>query len=121
MRSIRFWLPPIIGFLIIPAMWLLLPYTISSGADHAGAGLGQLLVLYPIPMLIVFSSKTANDAWLLTLALAVALIQFPLYGFIISCARLKKALWLKILAGIAWVHVIAAVAFMIILAIQAAL
>ena len=49
MKNLRFWLPTLIGFLVITALWLLLPYTIESGADHGGTGLGQLLVLYQYP------------------------------------------------------------------------
>lgn len=113
MKRFRFWLPSLIGLFVAP-LFFLLPYTISSGADHAGAGMVQLLVLYPIPLLAMMFAPGL-------LAIAAVWLQFPLYGFVISYANLRQSLWLKILAGIIWLHLIAIGAFIIIFVIQTAL
>jgi hypothetical protein len=39
-------------------------------------------------------------------ALAGAVLQFPLYGFIVSYANLKQHWWLTLCAGVVWVHLI---------------
>jgi hypothetical protein len=120
MRNIRFWLPAIIGVFLTPIFFYLLPYLIPAGSGHAGAGMVQLLVVYPLPLLtMMFLSGKSSDAFLSqALAMGAIWVQFPLYGFIISYANLRKSLWLKICAGLVWVHLIAIAAFVIIFVIQ---
>jgi len=33
-------------------------------------------------------------------------VQFPFYGFVISDAKLKQSFWLKVLAGVIWLHIV---------------
>jgi len=110
MRNFRFWLPTIIGALITPL--LLLFAGISTGGGHGGYG--AAFVLYPLPLLILVLSAVAapTDALIAkpveTLSLGViiglAIIQFPLYGFVLSYARLKITWWLTLVAGIIYLH-----------------
>src|SRR5438552_17357328 len=122
MKRIRFWLPPLMGLFVTPLIFFLLPYTIGPGPSHT-PGLGQFLALYPAPMLLIifFDLKPTESFSLETVIRAASWIQFPLYGFIVSYANLKKTLWLKILAGIVWVHIIGIAALMTILVIQTVL
>jgi uncharacterized membrane protein len=111
MRTIRFWIPTIIGALVMPAVYYLIVFTAHGPESHAGAGLGLILLFYPVPafVLTTFVSPSNNTlVWQISSAIAfgVAAFQFPLYGFIISYARLKQTLWLRILAGIIWFHII---------------
>jgi hypothetical protein len=106
MRRLRFWIPPLIGLFVSPLLYFLLAYTGGPGPSHT-PGLGQLLVFYPIPMLMVAYVLKSTDSSSPQIVMDAAFwIQFPLYGFIVSFARLKKTLWLKILAGLVWVHII---------------
>jgi hypothetical protein len=120
MRTLRFWLPVIVGFFVTPLFYFLLPYLISPGASHAGAGMGQLLVMYPIPLLTMMFAASSGDSFFMGAVAFVAFgLQFPLYGFIISYARLKESVWLKVLAGIVWLHLIIIGVFLIIFLVQA--
>ena len=114
MKALRFWLPTLIGLLITPLFLISLSDTISPKADHAGAGMGQLLVLYPVPLLAMMFAPRLP-------ALGALWLQFPVYGFIISYANLRKSIWLKVLAGMVWFHLIAITGFVVVLAIQAVL
>jgi len=108
MRSIRFWIPAIIGAMVT-AVFLFLPPT---GGDHAGAGLGEMLLLYPVPLFtrMIFAGNPLSDAFLSriinVLAVAGVIVQFPLYGFVISYAKLKQSFLLKVCAGVIWVHIV---------------
>ena len=116
MRNIRFWIPAIIGALVPPICLYLTP----MGADHAGAGLGALLLFYPVPLFIMMllAGGPSGDAFLSqiigALAFGGAILQFPLYGFIISYAKLKQSFWLKLCAGVIWLHIIAIAVFLVI-------
>ena len=116
MRNIRFWIPAIVGALV-PAIPL---YLTSMSSDHAGAGLGSFVIFYPVPLfaMMIFSGGTASDAFtshgLSFLALGAAILQFPLYGFTISYATLKKSSRLKVCVGIIWLHIIAIVLFLVV-------
>ena len=112
MWSIRFWIPAIIGALVAPAFYYLVTLTAHGADSHAGAGMGLLLLFYPVPLLIriIFSGNPSSDAFvsqiISILAVGVGLVQFPLYGFVISYAKLKQSVWLKLLAGVIWLHIV---------------
>jgi hypothetical protein len=111
MRTLRFWIPTLIGATVLPILYFLI--TLPSGgaaAGHAGAGMGLILVFYPLPLaILMFFGAANNDESLGPLIRGIvylaAFLQFPLYGFVISYARLRHSLWLKILAGIVWFHI----------------
>jgi hypothetical protein len=113
MRNIRFWIPTIVGTLLTP--FSLLAALVSTGAGHGSYG--AMLVLYPLPalILVLFASVAPSDAFLaqligtlsMILVFGGAILQFPLYGFILSYAKLKGSGWLAICSGIIWVHFIA--------------
>jgi len=90
------------------------------GADHAGAGLGALLLFYPVPLFIMmlFAGGSSGDAFLSqiigALAFGGAILQFPLYGFIISYAKLNQSFRLKLCAGVIWLHIFAIAVFQVI-------
>ena len=115
MRNIRFWVPVSIGALLTPVcLYLIATSAGDSGASgHAGAGMGAMLVFYPLPVfsMMFFSGGPSGDAFLSLvisrLAFAGMVLQFPLYGFIISYANLRRHLWLRVCAGIVWLHMIA--------------
>jgi len=46
------------------------------------------------------------------------ILQFPLYGFIISYANLKRRWWLRLAAAIVWLHLIAIFAGVMVFFIQ---
>ena len=112
MRSIRFWIPAIIGALVMPAFYYLVILTAHGSGSHAGAGMGLMLLFYPVPLLIriTFAGSPSSDAFvsqiISILAVGVGLVQFPLYGFVISYAKLKQSVWLKVLAGVIWLHIV---------------
>jgi len=115
MRTIRFWIPVVVGALLTPVCFYLIARSAAdSGASgHAGAGMGAMLLFYPLPFLsmIFFTERPTGDAFLSLvisrLAFAGMVLQFPLYGFIVSYANLKRHLWLKICAGVVWLHLFA--------------
>ena len=104
MRSIRFWIPAIIGALVMPAFYYLVILTAHGSGSHAGAGMGLMLLFYPVPLLIIFAGSPSSDAFvsqiISVLAVGAAVVQFPLYGFVMSYAKLKQSVWLKVLAGV---------------------
>jgi hypothetical protein len=115
MRNTRFWIPAIIGVLLTPVcLYLIATSARGSGASgHAGAGMGAMLLFYPLPVfsMMLFAGGPSSDAFLShvisRLAFAGMVMQFPLYGFIISYANLKRHLWLRLCAGVVWLHIIA--------------
>jgi Mn2+/Fe2+ NRAMP family transporter len=112
MRNIRFWIPSIIGALITPLC--LYASLVSAGAGHGSYG--PLLILYPGPTFVTvfFAGIAPDDAFLsqiirtvsMVLVFGSAILQFPLYGFVLSYAKLKKAWWLTLCVGIIWLHMI---------------
>jgi hypothetical protein len=126
MRNIRFWIPVIIGALLTPISWyLIVASAVGSGASsHAGAGMVAMVVLYPIPVffLMLFSGGPSSDAFvsllMSRLAFAGMLLQFPLYGFMISYAKLKRHFLLRLAAVVVWLHIIAIIAGVIVFFIQ---
>ncbi|HYW69386.1 MAG TPA: hypothetical protein VE961_00030 [Pyrinomonadaceae bacterium] len=129
MRNFRFWLPTLIGALITPL--LLLFAAISTGGGHGGYG--AALVLYPLPLLILvlslFAGVARSDAFTakavdtisLGVIIGLAIIQFPLYGFILSYARLKITWWLTLVAGIIYLHLFGVAVWLVIAGITWAL
>ena len=71
-----------------------------------------MLLFYPLPVfsMMLFAGGPSSDAFLphviSRLAFAGMVLQFPLYGFIISYANLKRHLWLRLCAGVVWLHTI---------------
>jgi hypothetical protein len=127
MRSIRFWIPVIIGALLTPIFFHFVDASGGSGASsHAGAGVVSMLLFYPVPVFCVILSGggSAGDAFLSLmvnrLAFVGMILQFPLYGFIISYANLKKRGWLRLAAAVVWLHLVAIFAGLMLFFIQAA-
>jgi len=126
MRNIRFWIPAIIGALLTPVcVYLIAMSARGSGASgHAGAGTGAMLLFYPLPSfsLMLFAGGPSSDAFfshaMSRLATAGMLLQFPLYGFIISYAKLKRHLWLRLCAGVVLIHIIAIIGGIMVFFIQ---
>lgn len=126
MRNIRFWIPVIIGALLTPLCWyLIVASAVGSGASgHAGAGMVAMMVFYPMPVLflMLFAGGPSSDAFLShvvsRLAIAGMLLQFPLYGFIISYAKLKRHLWLRLCAVVVWIHIVAILGGLMVFFIQ---
>jgi hypothetical protein len=99
--------------------------SLSAGASgHAGAGLVAMLIFYPLPsiVIILFAGNLSRDAFLSqvisVLAFGGMILQFPIYGFIIGYANLKRSLWSKLCAGVVWLHVVIIVALVAIYLIQ---
>jgi hypothetical protein len=129
MRNIRFWFPTIIGVALTPVcLYLIAASASDSGASgHAGAGMGAMLLFYPLPAfsIMLFAGRPSGDAFLphviSVLGFGGMMLQFPLYGFIISYADLKRSFSLKLCAGVVWIHIIAIVGCVIIFFIQTSL
>lgn len=99
-----------VGITVIPVSYYLIILTAHGPGSHAAAGLGLILLLYPISTFILMTfQRSFSDAFLsqivTAVALLVAIIQFPAYGFIISSVRLGKSLWLKLASIIVWLHI----------------
>ena len=110
MRKFRFWLPTIVGTLITPV--LLFTAAVSTGAGHGSYA--AAIVLYPlsIVIMVLFAGIAPGDAFAtqtiqtisMALIIGLAILQFPLYGFVLSYARLKNKWWLTVGAGIIYLH-----------------
>jgi hypothetical protein len=110
MRNFRFWLPTIVGILITPV--LLFMAAVSTGAGHGSYA--AAIVLYPlsIVIMVLFAGVAPSDAFAtqtiqtisMVLIIGLAILQFPLYGFVLSYARLKNRWWLTVGAGIIYLH-----------------
>lgn len=110
MKNLSFWMPSIVGALATPVF--ILTALISTGAGHGSYT--SLLVFYPAPLLLLFlNSEGSNHGWLLTIidniviasAVVSALLQFPIYGFIVSYSQLKtRSLFLTACKWAALLH-----------------
>lgn len=125
MKSIRFWIPVIIGVLLTPVcLYVIFASAGSSASGHAGAGMLALLLFYPLPSFsrMLLAGGTSGDALfplvMVRLAELGMLLQFPLYGFIISYAKLKRHWWIRLCAGLVWIHITAIVAGVMVFFIQ---
>ena len=125
MKNIRFWIPVIIGVSLTPVCLYLIGTSVgySGASDHAGAGMGAMLLFYPLPVFfMMLFAGASGDAFLShvisRLAFAGMLLQFPLYGFIISYAKLKRHWWLRLCAGVVWIHITAIIAGVMVFFIQ---
>ena len=126
MRHIRFWIPTIVGALITPPS--LYAALVSTGAGHGGYG--AMLILYPVPTLtlLLFAGVAPGDAFLsqvvgtvsMSLVFGGAILQFPLYGFILSYAKLKESCWLALCVGVIWLHLIGVGVWLVIAVIMGA-
>jgi hypothetical protein len=124
MRNLRFWLPTIIGALLTPVF--LFAAAASTGAGHGSYA--AALVLYPVSMMIMvsFAGVAHSDAFTsqsiqtisLVLVIGLAILQFPLYGFVLSYAGLKDKWWLTIAAGIICLHLLGVAVWLIIAGIM---
>jgi len=124
MRNLRFWLPTIIGALLTPVF--LFAAAVSTGAGHGVYA--AAMVLYPVSMMIMvsFAVFTHSDAFVsqtiqtisLVVVIGLAILQFPLYGFVLSYARLKDKWWLTIAAGIIFLHLFGIAVWLIIAGIM---
>jgi hypothetical protein len=126
MRSIRFWIPVIIGALLTSIFFHFIDSSGGSGASgHAGAGMVAMLLFYPLPVfcVILLGGGSAGDAFLSLMVNRLAFVgmifQFPLYGFIISYANLKRRWWLRLAAAVVWLHLVAIFAALTLFFIQA--
>jgi hypothetical protein len=95
MKHFKFWIPVIVGALVTPL--LLGAALISTGAGHGSYF--SIMVFYPIPMFLLFLQpihiedaffKAIIENTIIALAFGGAIIQYPLYGFIISYAGVRK-------------------------------
>lgn len=126
MRNIRFWIPVIIGAVATPVCWYLIGVSaVGSGASgHAGAGMVALLLFYPLPSIsrMLIAGGPSSDALfplvMVRLAEAGMLLQFPLYGFIISYAKLKRHFLPRLAAVVIWIHITAITAAVMVFFIQ---
>jgi len=86
-----------------------------------------MLLFYPLQVFVMmlFAGNPSGDAFLphviSVFSFGGMILQFPLYGFIISYANLKRSFWLKLCAGVVWLHIIIIVAGVSIFLIQASL
>ena len=116
MKKLRFWIPTIVGGLIIAPACLYLIAASAGESGHAGAGMGAILLFYPLPaaLMMLAGGAAPDNAFfsllLSRLAYSAMVIQFPLYGFTISYANLKRNLWLRVCAAVVWLHLIVIVA-----------
>ena len=112
MRKFRFWIPTAIGTLITPV--LLFAAAISTGAGHGSYAAAMVLYPLSIAILFLFAGVASSDAFTtqiiqtisVVLVVGIAILQFPFYGFVLSCARVKDSWWLTVSAGIIYLHLV---------------
>lgn len=124
MRNFRFWLPAIVGTVITPV--LLFVAAVSTGAGHGSYA--AAVVLYPLSMviLVLFAGVSPSDAFAaqtiqtisMALVIGLAILQFPLYGLVLSYARLKSKWWLTLTAGIIYLHLLGIAVWVVIAGIM---
>ncbi len=97
MKNFGFWKPVILSFVVTPIALLL--GMASAGAGHGNYFLAK--ILFPYTMLSTFLFQSITDAFFM-----LAIVQFPLYGFLLAFAsRMKKLGSLAII--LAMVHILA--------------
>jgi len=68
--------------------------------------------------MMLFAGGSSGDAFLSqiigALAFGGAILQFPLYGFHYQLCKVKQSFWLKLCAGVIWLHIIAIAVFLVI-------
>lgn len=124
MRNFRFWLPTIVGTLITPV--LLFAAAVSTGAGHGSYA--AAIVLYPLSIvtMVLFAGVAPGDAFAtqtiqtvsMVLIIGLAILQYPLYGFVLSYARLKNKWWLTVAAGIIYLHLFGIAVWLVIAGIM---
>lgn len=96
MKTIEFWLPIIISLAVTP--FALLMAIASMGAGHGDYLLAKILFPYTMLSVVAFRSITAPF-------ILLAILQFPIYGLILTFAGKRKKLGLSaIVLGI--VHIL---------------
>lgn len=94
----------------MPAVYYFAIRTAQGPSSHAGAGLGLMLLFYPIPSLILMTGTSSANAFLSHIitgvAVLIAVLQFPFYGFVISYARVNKSMVVKGANVLVWIHII---------------
>lgn len=114
MRNFRFWLPTILGTLLTPPLIFLA--AMSTGAGHGSYAAAT--VIYPPSMVIMvmLAGVTVGgplEVFSLGLVVGLAILQLPLYGFVLSYAHLKGGWWL-IAAAMIYLHLVVIVVWSVI-------
>jgi hypothetical protein len=98
MKALGFWKPVIVSLAVTPVALLL-------GIASAGAGHGNYFwakILFPYTMLSTFLFESITAPFIL-----LAIVQFPLYGFLLAFASGRKRLG-SLAIGLAVAHILAA-------------
>ena len=98
MKPFGFWKPVIVSLIVTPLALLL-------GIASAGVGHGDYfwaMVLFPYTMLSVFPFQSITAPFIL-----LAIVQFPLYGFLLAFAGERKRLGVSAIV-LTIVHILAA-------------
>ncbi len=89
--------------------------------------MAAMMLFYPVPVFsrMLFAEGPSGDAFLShvisRLAFVGMVLQFPLYGLIISYANLKRHWLLRLCAGVVWLHIIVIVGGLTVFLIKASL
>jgi hypothetical protein len=105
MKSSKFWIPIALSFMVTPVFLYL-------GIASGGAGHGHYLlakILFPFTMLSTRAFGSIVAPFIL-----LAIIQFPLYGFILGSANVKGRMFLSFI-GVFLIHLLAASACFVVL------
>jgi hypothetical protein len=97
MKTVEFWMPIIISFVLTPLTLFL--SVASAGAGHGDYFLAKILFPYTMISTLFFQSITIPFVIL-------AVIQFPLYGFLLAMSGKGKRMILRMI-GLAVLHVLA--------------
>jgi hypothetical protein len=104
MKSSKFWVP-------IALTLIVTPFFLYLGIASGGAGHGNYLlakILFPFTMLATEAFGSIVAPFIL-----LAIIQFPLYGFILGAANVKGRILLSSI-GLLLIHLLAASACFVI-------
>jgi hypothetical protein len=104
MASRKFWIPLIASFIVTPIALLL--GVGSGGAGHGDYHLAMILFPYTMLSTTIFDSITAPF-------ILLAIIQFPLYGFILGHAN-EKGRFVSIFILLCVLHCLASMAMFLV-------
>lgn len=105
-NQLKFWRAPIVGAIATPIfMWQAL---VATGAERGSDAV--MLLVYPFSLAsLVYqagSNVLAVQRFFIMLAITLAIVQLPLYGFVIAYANLRRTWYWMVPKFIILIHAV---------------